>query len=808
MSNIFLFLDNQKYGPYSIEQIEAWLNEGRVNSDSLCWYEGMSEWQTLKMVFPNLFQPSPPPLPPSPPVLPPSLPPQRYTNVNQVKKKKSGCFSCFLGCLTIIIIILVVIGGIAGYRYYKDKKATEDLPLNEYKDSNYLSFNTNTQTKNSILEQQLQFDDKNEIRLKKNNVEINIYNSYDSKAQELKISAINNFTLKKGNLLSKPIGIQLKNSNESNFPIEIQFKKTKNTTIDQMFCLSISENGNVDYPICFESNDSVKVITDHLTDFYPISSSGQLEYSPIMTLPTYFACSRVKLSESQTVSILKNYSKDINYIPGSAKMDFWKIFTEHFGISTNITAFAENAMYMEGFSKFNSYIPEVGLSLSFVQLGIDMYNGEQKSGVLNFTKNTGFYAIAKTFPTRAMNIAMVGVFVIDYSLNKFAETALTNRKQLYQKISSNWLSNRRANGETGEWWHKKLKGVIYKNKEEPWLIGSAIEREFDQYVEELWGDEVEIGVIQSQLGQTSFTGGGGLNKKLIEELSAELKFALKSYNKAVVEKLGKEYLIKQQNYSRDLRLKAIDYLNQKHRIRILVTSKGGKTESLKGIEVGIKVKDYNKQKMWMKKLSDNSDADIFCTNLGFINAGIPHIAYIKIPVEGENPLIIEKKFKLKEGNTTVEFKINTEDITGEWEGYFKIEKNTYFESMLKAAVFLFRAVGMDEKESMAKLAAAKSLFQEPAGLKRKRYLKMIFTSINGIEKYNVKATIEGDSGRQTYNGSATVKKGQLYFELKDKSGSIHYKGTVLSPQFITGTFYIGTAGFYAAEGKWELKKIK
>ena len=226
-------------------------------------------------------------------------------------------------------------------------------------------------------------------------------------------------------------------------------------------------------------------------------------------------------------------------------------------------------------------------------------------------------------------MASFKVFVIDYSLNKFVETALSNRKRLYQKISSNWLLRKRKKGETGKWWYKKLLKAIDNYKDKPNLIGNVIDREFDRYVAKLWEDENEIALLQSELGQTAFTAGGGLNKKLIEELTAELKDALKSYNKPVIDRISKEYLIRQQNYARDVRIKTIKYLNQKHKIKIIVTSKKGNSiESLKGIEVGIKLKNRQRQKMWQKKLSDEGEADLYCTNLGFINAGLPHIAYL------------------------------------------------------------------------------------------------------------------------------------------------------------------------------------
>jgi hypothetical protein len=145
------------------------------------------------------------------------------------------------------------------------------------------------------------------------------------------------------------------------------------------------------------------------------------------------------------------------------------------------------------------------------------------------------------------------------------------------------------------------------------------------------------------------------------------------------------------------------------------------------------------------------------------------------------------------------------DISGTWEGYFQITKNTYVESMTKSAAYVFEAVGLgdDAKES---LKAAESVFEEPEGLRKKRYMKMVLKPSGRNNHYKVNATIEGDEGRQTYSGTAKFKNGEFQYELKDQSGSINFNGKSTSFGSIKGTFYIGSKLFKAAEGKWEIKK--
>ncbi len=166
--------------------------------------------------------------------------------------------------------------------------------------------------------------------------------------------------------------------------------------------------------------------------------------------------------------------------------------------------------------------------------------------------------------------------------------------------------------------------------------------------------------------------------------------------------------------------------------------------------------------------------------------------------------LVELGYKKKEDIKSVE-NISVNDISGSYEGYFQITENKFFDSMTKSAAYVFDAVGLgdDAKEN---LKAAESVFEEPEGLRRKRYLKMVFTKAGGNHKYKVNATLEGDGMRQTYKGKAKVKDGKITFELKDASGSFNFEGKLVSKQRMKGTFYIGSKMFKAAEGIWKIKR--
>ncbi len=44
---IFLYLNGQQEGPYSTEQLQAWLQSGQLTPETLAWYDGLPNWVSV-----------------------------------------------------------------------------------------------------------------------------------------------------------------------------------------------------------------------------------------------------------------------------------------------------------------------------------------------------------------------------------------------------------------------------------------------------------------------------------------------------------------------------------------------------------------------------------------------------------------------------------------------------------------------------------------------------------------------------------------------------------------------------------------
>lgn len=65
---IYILENNQKIGPLTELQIGEMVQSGRVRRETLCWFEGLDNWQPTGQVLPHILAPMPAPAPFAPPM--------------------------------------------------------------------------------------------------------------------------------------------------------------------------------------------------------------------------------------------------------------------------------------------------------------------------------------------------------------------------------------------------------------------------------------------------------------------------------------------------------------------------------------------------------------------------------------------------------------------------------------------------------------------------------------------------------------------------------------------------------------------
>lgn len=67
---IYVYRNEQRLGPFSLEEITEQFKAGILNAADLCWHEGCADWKPLLGLVEPSINSGPPPLPPQPPPLP------------------------------------------------------------------------------------------------------------------------------------------------------------------------------------------------------------------------------------------------------------------------------------------------------------------------------------------------------------------------------------------------------------------------------------------------------------------------------------------------------------------------------------------------------------------------------------------------------------------------------------------------------------------------------------------------------------------------------------------------------------------
>ena len=111
----------------------------------------------------------------------------------------------------------------------------------------------------------------------------------------------------------------------------------------------------------------------------------------------------------------------------------WNWFSGSVGWVGNAGTFAEHALAITTLEKFNGTMTNLGALLTGVQVMIDLSQGDNQQAGIDAFKGTLGFLIGK-FGTAALQIANIGVVMIDQSLNEFGTTAWAEREQAWRYV--------------------------------------------------------------------------------------------------------------------------------------------------------------------------------------------------------------------------------------------------------------------------------------------------------------------------------------------------------------------------------------
>lgn len=583
---------------------------------------------------------------------------ENKTSAKPVRKRK--------GLKVAAVIFLLISVGVGGYYAY-----------------DYFLGGIN---KKLLLEQSVKPSEKDQTIAYENEVSVTIPMGLIEKEQTLKISSVKGLPeIEEG--VSAMTGYEVKLGDVEKFDTYIEItmnydpaKIPQGMKADEaLTCQYYNESAKKWEPVPFilnESKHQITVYTNHLSIFAPGVAGEKVPVGPMMKVKTVRFPAGEMMSEEEVTKVLSRYSSSpMSSGNREGLIEGYNFVNEWFGVTSNVSTFTENAMEVGALEGVNKIATEVGLGFALVQAGIDFSEGKDKKAVLDLTKNLSNYAIGKIFNTAAINIAFVGVFAIDYSLNKFATEAISGRNDIYQKAYNMYYSDKvKAEKINSVWWYKKLKKVARETQSTTDAEGN-VNKFLHDYAYEFWNNPEVVAQYLEKTGLYS-TGFGGLNEDLKKEISEnQLKSIVRTlYGSSVFDRIMKELRLEAMSKLYDRLCYIKDQYNIEYPIKVIVKkdpeSEDFKDADISSLPVRFVVNNPVHKDLWKGSTDKNGEMDFRCTALGYVDAGCPTSVEVEVPsaVDGGKSEVFSGDMKLgSSGKTTVvEIIIGSPKLEGTW----------------------------------------------------------------------------------------------------------------------------------------------
>lgn len=258
----------------------------------------------------------------------------------------------------------------------------------------------------------------------------------------------------------------------------------------------------------------------------------------------------------------------------------------------------------------------------------------------------------------AMNLCMISVAIIDYSLNKFAEEAWAGRKDLYKAAYELYYSKGEDGYRSKLDWYDLFWPAFIKDGMTERHLNILIDAYVTKYCEQFWENTDRIATYLALAKDIGFTSGGGLNEKIKKEISDEYRQYL--YNNKdrlpeVFESIGEKLQKKQYDIMKDKMISYAYHMDKYVTLHLKdVNASGGSSDyagytvKFKRLPISIIDPEY-----WECKLDGKGEGDIKFRLFAYVAAKVsPQL--VVISPSGKEEISIPLK-NLQPGVNIVEF---------------------------------------------------------------------------------------------------------------------------------------------------------
>jgi len=427
---------------------------------------------------------------------------------------------------------------------------------------------------------------------------------------------------------------------------------------------STQEWESVDFRID-EVHSNVIITTDHLSIFGAFVVGKEYTRAAYVQYTIPSIAMRAATLSSQYEDIIREAIEQ-NMTPGpsalvlgNAIVTDWLNIT---GAGLNMSSVVYASDFIENISKL---MTNLGLLSAIAQAAVDYQSGNNSALYVNLIKNLTNFSVSK-FGTSMMNLASVGVFCIDYSITQFANEALSGRRDIYDQAYR--LYYEREAKRTAKDWYLILMPMA-KAAKSPDELNQKVMAEIDRYTKQFWEDETVVAYYQDEAMKYGFTGGGGLNQAIMDELSRNHKIELlQGLLQPVFGQISRKLAAEQQTELRKVLDELAKQLNTLVTIQVFDSAYDqAEPKPLKSSYAGYiariaplaeEVKDKEK---WQQVIDNQGKASLPFRILGHLMAGSPNKIEIVSPDEPDKVL---KTIEFIVTPPTVQVDIGEQKATG------------------------------------------------------------------------------------------------------------------------------------------------
>ena len=200
----------------------------------------------------------------------------------------------------------------------------------------------------------------------------------------------------------------------------------------------------------------------------------------------------------------------------------WGSMNSNLGWATqghSYVSFVKEAPFLE---VIGNQLGNVGTGFAIIDIAKNMSQGKDLKAGLGAIKLVSGWAIGK-LATLGTQVAGIGTFFIDYSLNALAKETFATQQKAFEKAYEAYYE---SEGKTVYEWYNEFKSVIVEYSDSPEQVNVVINKKIDKYVKDIWDDYAAFeGYLATAKGH-GWGADAGLNDTVKAQLEANHKVKL------------------------------------------------------------------------------------------------------------------------------------------------------------------------------------------------------------------------------------------------------------------------------------------